>query len=147
MSDRVPSDHPGVPTVDATLVRAGRTDRPRIAIPAEHADRFPADDVVRLVVDGDERFAPVAEELTGDGRQLRGAYDTPEAARRPRDATDYLADWRVEAGVPFDSTVHVDVVEPGYKYGLRAPGGRAVYATGRPDEGLRDLASDLLDDG
>ncbi|PSP75046.1 hypothetical protein BRC81_16295 [Halobacteriales archaeon QS_1_68_20] len=145
--DRLASDHPSVHTVDATLVRAGRTDRPRVAIPGGAADRFPADEVVRLVVDGDELFSPVAAELTGDGLELRGAFETPEAAREPGDGTDHLPDWREAAGVPFGNTVHVDVVEDGYKYGLRAPGERAVYTTGRPDEGLQDIADDLLGDG
>ena len=142
--DRVPSDNPGVHTVDATLVRAGRTDRPRVAIPADEADRFP-EDVVRLVVDGDELFAPVEPPLRGDGLELRGAFETPEAAREPGSGTDRLAAWRDDAGVPFGNTVHVDVVEEGYKYGLRAPGERAVYTTGRPEEGLQDIAEDLLE--
>ncbi len=145
--DRVASDHPGVHTVDGTLVRAGRTDRPRVSIPAEAADRFPADEVVRLIVDGDELFSPVAAELSGDGLELRGAFDAPEAAREPGAGTDRLAEWHDDAAVPFGNTVHVDVVEEGYRYGLRAPGERAVYSSGRPDEGLQDIAEDLLGDG
>lgn len=144
--DRVASDHPGVDTVDATLVRAGRTGRPRVAISGDDADRFPAEEVVRLIVDGQESFSLVATELTGEGLELRGAFPTPDAARNP-DGSDRMPDWRETAGVPFGNTIHVDVVEERYKYGLRAPGERAVYSAGRsPDRGLQNLARDLLDD-
>jgi hypothetical protein len=38
----------------------------------------------------------------------------------------------------------VDVVEPGFKYGVRAPGESATYrSTGTPDAGLADIAASL----
>lgn len=145
MSNRVSNDHPSVHTVDATVIRAGRTDRPRLAIPPADADHFPPGEVVRLVIDGTEYFTLVAENLAGDEIELRGAFTTPDGARNP-DGTDQLGDWRADSRVAFGNTAHVDVVEPGYKYGLRAPGEHAVYTGGKPDSGLQDLARDLLDD-
>lgn len=156
---RLPSDHPDVESVHATLVRAGRTDRPRVRVPAEAP--LAAGDVVRLVLDGTERFTPVERALSGDvvehgstgGRngarsgdalELRGAYDTPGEAREPGAGTDRLPAWRDEHGVAFDGAVLVDVVDQDYRYGLRAPGERVVYDAGRPDEGLQDIAEDLL---
>lgn len=151
MPDRVVADHPSVHTVRATLVRAGRTTRPRVAIPAAEAVRFPAGEVVRLVVDGRERFTLVAAGRGDDGPQLRGAFGTPDAAHDPAAGTDRLPDWQAAAGVDLGGSVLVDVVEPGYRYGLRAPGERATYDAGRPPDGLRDIARDLLgesaDDG
>lgn len=150
MPDRVPADHPSVHTVRATLVRAGRTTRPRVAIPATEAARFPVGEAVRLVVDGRERFTMVAAGRDGDGPQLRGAYGTPDGARDPAAGTDHLPDWQAAAGLDFGGSVLVDVVEPGYRYGLRAPGERATYDAGRPPDGLQDIARDLLgepDDG
>ena len=156
---RLSSDHPDVGTARATLVRAGRTDRPRVALSADAP--LDAGETVRLVLDGTERFAPVERALSGDvvehgstgsrngarsgdGLELRGAYDTPEGARDPASGTDRLPAWRENHGVAFDGAVLVDVVEPGYRYGLRAPGERALYDAGRPDEGLQDIAEDLL---
>jgi len=140
---RLPSDHPDVETVRATLVRAGRTDRPRVALPADAP--LDAGETVRLVLDGTDRFAPVERSLSGDDLELRGAYDTPEGAGDPASGTDRLPAWRDDHGVAFDGAVLVDVVEPGHRYGLRAPGERAVYDdTGRPDGDLQDIAEDLL---
>lgn len=143
MTDRVPSDHASVESVRAELVRAGRTDRPRVAIPADAADLFPEGDVVRMVVDGTERFTRVDARMREDGLELRGAHDTPEDARDPGSGSDHLADWQDARGVRFGGAVLVDVVEEGYRYGLRPPGERAVYDAGRPDSSLADIASDL----
>lgn len=143
MADRVAHDNPSVGSVRAELVRAGRTDRPRIAVPADEADRFPAGDVVRLVVDGSERFTRVAEPTSGTGLELRGAHDTPADARERGAGSDHLGEWRTAHDVRFGGAVLVDVVEADYKYGLRAPGERAVYDAGRPDDGLADIARDL----
>jgi len=143
MADRVRSDHPSVASVRAELARAGRTDRPRVAVPGDAADRFPAGEVVRLVVDGAERFTRVAERTRGDGVELRGAHATPEDARDPGAGSDRLADWQDAHDVRFGGAVLVDVVEDGYKYGLRAPGATATYGGGRPDSSLADIARDL----
>ena len=143
MADRIRSDHPSVESVRAELVRAGRTDRPRVAIPADATDRLPEGEVVRLVVDGTERFTRVAPRMGDERLELRGAHETPDDARDPGSGSDHLADWRDAHGVRFGGTVLVDVVEEGYKYGLRAPGEQATYDTGRPDSSLADIARDL----
>lgn len=141
MTQRVPSDHPSVTTVRATLTRSGGTDRPRVEIPAEYANEFPADEVVRLVLDDAEYRACIERPLTDDGRELRGAYDTPRLARNPDEGENRLSGWTDSAAVEFGGSVLVDVVEAGFKYGLRAPGERAVYeATESPDDSLAAIA-------
>jgi len=46
--------------------------------------------------------------------------------------------------VEFGQSVLVDVIEPGFKYGLREPGQRAFYdATESPDGNLADIAEQL----
>jgi hypothetical protein len=143
MGDRVSSDHPSVASVRAELARAGRTDRPRVAIDGEDADRFPAGEVVRLVVDGAERFTCVAERMGSKGVELRGAHATPEDARDPGSGSDHLADWQAAHGVRFGGALLVDVVAADYKYGVRAPGETVTYEAGRPDSSLADIAKGL----
>lgn len=143
MADRVASDHPAVESVRAELARAGRTDRPRVAVPADAFDRFPPGEVVRLVADGVERFTLVADGTGEDRLELRGAHDTPEDAADPSAGSDRLGEWQDAHGVRFGGAVLVDVVEAGYKYGLRPPGERVFYETGRPDSNLADIARDL----
>lgn len=143
MADRVSSDHASVESVRAELVRAGRTDRPRVAVPADATNRFPEDEVVRLVVDGTERFTRVASRMGADRLELRGAHETPGDAEDQSAGSDHLDEWQDAHDVRFGGAVLVDVVEAGYKYGLRAPGERAVYDAGRPDSSLADIAQDL----
>lgn len=152
MPDRVPSDHPSVDTVEATVERVGRTDRPRISIPDDAADSMGVEPgaVVRVVLDGSRRFARLQRPVTGDGLVLPGAYETPDAARDPGGndtaGDNRLPAWCEAAGLSPGRSVLVDVVEPGYLYGLRAPGERAVYeATGSPDSGLADIAESVTD--
>jgi hypothetical protein len=143
MADRVPSDHPSVESVRAELVRAGRTDRPRIAVPADATDHFPEGEVVRLVLDGSERFTRVAARMGEDRLELRGAHRTPEDAADPGSGSDRLGAWQDAHDIRFEGAVLVDVVEESYKYGLRPPGERATYDGGRPDSSLADIARDL----
>lgn len=141
MADRVGSDHPSVTTVRGRLVRRGGTRRPAVTVPEEHRDAFPAEGTVRLVVDGRERHAPVAER--GGTRAILGAYENVRRARE-RDGRDRLAEWVDDRGIEFGRSVLVDVVEPGEVYGLRAPGEDAVYEVERgPAESLRSIAEDL----
>lgn len=144
MSDQVPSDHPTISTIDATLSRSGATDRPRIDIPAEVAEDFPAGEVVRLVLDGQEYRTCIEREFSGDGLQIRGAYDSPRLARNPGEGENHLLSWYDESGLSFGRTVLLDVVTEGFKYGLRTPGSRAVYdATEAPNESLASIAEQL----
>ncbi|WP_135820567.1 DUF7112 family protein [Halostella litorea] len=147
MADRIPSDHDSVTTVRATLGTAGSTRRPRVEVPADDAEQFPADEVVRLVVDGAERHARIETALGDDRRVIPGAYDAPRLARDPGDAPNRLLEW-VDAtdAVSVGGSVLVDVIEPEFKYGVRAPGERAVYeATESPDESLASIAERLED--
>ncbi|MFC4548841.1 MULTISPECIES: DUF7112 family protein [Halorussus] len=144
MADRISSDNASLTTVRATLVRSGALDRPKVELPAEHAESFPTDDVVRVVADDTEYRATVEAPLTGDGREIRGLYDTPRLARNPGEGENRLAEWLEGTNLDFGQSVLVDVVEAGFKYGLREPGQRAVYeATEAPDSSLADIAKDI----
>lgn len=141
MTDRVTSDSPGVTTVDGTLARHGRTDRVKVEFPAGD---LPTDDVLWLVLDGAERRARFHEPFSGDGVELRGVYDTPRLARNPGEGENRLAAWVADRDLDAGRTVHLDVVEPGFRYGLRAPGERATYdATGKPSDSLASIAEQL----
>jgi hypothetical protein len=137
VTDRLPSDHPSVETVRATLARRGRT-RSRLALPAN--DRFPLT-TTRLVLDGDTRHARI--ESGEDGVAINGAYDNARLARE-RAGEDRLEAWRRSSGIDYGRSVLVDVVEAGFLYGVREAGKRVVYdAVESPDEGLASIARDL----
>lgn len=145
MVDRVPSDHPSITTVRATLSKSGATSRPILELPTDGAVDFPDEEVVRIVVDGTVRHAEPRRPLTGDGLVVSGIYDTPEAARE-KNGTDRLGEWVADAPVSFGGSVLIDEVEPGFEYGLRAPGKRVVYdATESPHDSLANIAEDLAD--
>ena len=85
----------------------------------------------------------VETDSSGDA-VLRGAFETPRLARTPGEGENYLRAWLGGLGLDFGRTVHLDVVTPDYKYGVRAPGERATYAaTESPDRGLAAIARDL----
>lgn len=144
MADRVSSD--AVPTVRATLAEHGATGRLKLELPADEAERFPVDEVVRVVLDGDVYFARIESSLTGDDLLVSGVFETPSAARNPGEGENHLTAWCDEHGRSAGGSVLVDVIEAGFQYGLRAPGGRAVYdALEQPDESLASIASELED--
>lgn len=144
MADRISSDHASLTTVRATLVQSGALDRPKVEVPAEHASAFPTDDVVRIVADETEYRARIEAPLTGDGREIRGLYDTPGLARSPEDGENHLGEWADATNVEFGQSVLMDVVEEGFKYGLREPGKQTVYeATESPDSSLADIARNV----
>lgn len=142
MPDRVAHDHPTVETLDATLGRYGGTHRPEIRLP--ETDAVTVGEVIRVVLDGTEYRTKVAG--SSGTPAIRGAYETPRLARNPGSATDALQPWVDERDLDFGRTVHVDIVDPGYKIGLRAPGETATYATtATPDDSLAAIAEDLED--
>ena len=142
MPESVPSD--AVDSVRATLERAGRTDRPKIVVPDDDRDAVPEGELVRLSADGTTYHARV-ELAIDDSLELRGLYDNARLAREG-DGENRLAAWADDHGLDFGRTVHLDLVDEGFFYGLRAPGERAVYQVpDRPDEGLADIAGDLED--
>ena len=142
MADRIASDHPSVQTVRSTCVET--TTGVRLEIPADDRDAVPTDEVVRLVLDGDELFGRVERALTGDELSIPGVYETPDQARDPSGATDRLAEWVDEHDVPAGGSVLIDVIEPDFLYGLRQPGETAFYdAREPPSDSLSDIANDL----
>ncbi|WP_336001749.1 DUF7112 family protein [Halorientalis halophila] len=143
MPDRLPSDHDAVATHRASLERVGRTDRPKVVAPADAA--LPADEIVRLVLDGSTYHARVETSLDGDP-EISGAYDTPTLAREPGSGENRLAEWVAEADVSVGGSVLLDEVTSEFQYGLRAPGERTVYeATEKPSDSLAAIAEDLTE--
>jgi hypothetical protein len=136
--ERLPSDHPTVETVRATLDRRGRT-HSRLSLP--DGDLFSLD-TIRLVLDGDTYHAQIETNRKGS-LVINGAYDNARLARE-RSGEDRLEEWRDTSNIDYGRSVLVDVVEPGFLYGVREPGERAVYdAIESPDEGLAAIARDL----
>lgn len=138
--------HESLTSVVGTVERAGGTRRLEVRLPTDSDASFPVGDVVRVVLDGSEHRARVDQ--TADGTPVfRGAYDTPSQARDPGAATNRLGEWVEDVGLKAGRSVHVDVVEEGFKYGVRAPGADATYeSTGQPDPGLADIAASLDDE-
>ncbi|WP_231184998.1 hypothetical protein [Haladaptatus sp. DYF46] len=144
MTQRVSSDT--TETVRATLAQAGATNRANIEISADDEGAFPADEIVRIVMDDTEYRARIERPLTDDGRLIRGVYDTPRLARNPGEGENRLAEWFDDSNRSFGQSVLIDVVEEGYKYGIREPGSRAVYeATEAPNGSLADIAQQVED--
>lgn len=134
-----------VPTVTGTLARAGGTSRLEVRLPADAADDFPAGDVVRVVLDGSEHHAELDRNPSGEP-VIRGVYDSPSLAREPGAADDRLAEWVGDNDLDAGRSAHVDVVEPEFKYGVRAPGESATYeAAAPPSSSLADIAKSLDD--
>lgn len=132
-----------LPTVTGTLARAGGTSRRELRLPADASDDLPAGDVVRVVLDGTTYHAALSQTASGEP-VVRGAYETPSMARDPRTADDHLAAWVDGHGLDAGRSVHVDVVETGYKYGVRVPGESATYdAVEPPRSSLADIADSL----
>jgi hypothetical protein len=138
--DRVPSDHETVETHRVPVESVGRTDRPRVVLPADL--EFEDGDTLRLALDGDRYHAVVETNLDGEP-VLSHVADNRRLARE-REGTNRLAKWVAEADVSLDGSAHLDVVTDGTEYGLRTPGNRVVYtATGGPDASLSDIARNL----
>ncbi|WP_247731190.1 DUF7112 family protein [Halovivax limisalsi] len=142
MTDRISSDHPSIETVRATVVETptGR----RIELPGDERSRFPDDEVIRIVLDGTERFARVDRALTGDDLRIAGVYDSPSTARDPGGEPDRLDEWLDVHDVDGGSVL-LDVVEPDFLYGARAPGESAVYAAKSPPDDSLSRIADRLD--
>ena len=140
MVERVPSDHPSVDTHRGELARSGGTTRPCLRLPDDLA--VADGDVIRLVVDGDERYAQVRTDR--DGRFVRGAFHNRAVAGERDAGENHLLAWLDDLGRGPGDSVDLDVVDPGELYGVRAPGERVVYEASRgPDESLASIAEDL----
>ncbi|WP_121741724.1 DUF7112 family protein [Natronorubrum halophilum] len=144
MADRISSDHPSVRTVRSTCTETATG--VRLEVPADDRDAFPTDEVVRIILDGDELFARVERALTGDDLSIPGVYETPDQARDPTGATDRLATWVDDHDVSMSGSVLVDVIEPEFLYGLRSPGETTYYdAREPPSDSLSDIAKNVED--
>lgn len=153
MSDRVASDGEAVTTYRARLARSGGTRRPCLRLPDEAA--VDAGDVIRLVLDGTEYHARVeakerrsseSRTRSGDagGRLIRGAFDNRRLARTDGEGENRLVEWIDGTDRETGRSVDFDEVTPGYLYGVRVPGRRAVYSiTRQPDSSLSSIAEGL----
>lgn len=142
MADRLSSDHPSIRTVRATLSET--TTGARLEIPGDESDGFAVDELVRITLEGTERFARVERALTGDELTIEGVYETADGARDPRNGTDVLPDWCAEHTVRDGGSVLIDIIEPEFSYGIRGPGETAYYDASEPPQGsLADIANDI----
>ena len=141
MTDRLPSDHPSIETVRVPVERHGGG--LRLAVPT---DVIPADEtVVRIIVDERTRFASFTR-MNGESQWLIGVYDTMKGASAPSTGTNRLVEWLTDRERGPGSSVEIDVIEPGFLYGLREPGTRTVYqGFERPSASLSAIARDLED--
>jgi hypothetical protein len=140
MPDRVAHDNQSVTTYRAHLERSGGTRRPCLRLP----DELGVDDgdIVRLVLDDDERHAKIDSDA--QGLLIRGAYDNRRLARTPGEGENRLVEWAESNGRTPGSSAELDEVEAGHLYGLRVPGKRAVYSvTRQPKSSLADIARQL----
>ena len=145
MADRVASDHESVDTIRATLTETATG--VSVSIPADVGDAVPVDEVVRIDLDGQVCYARPARSLIGDERSIPGVYETPDGARDPSVGTDRLPAWIDDHSVRTGGSVLIDVVEPGFFYGFRAPGETNYYDAIEPPSGsLADIAKDLEDE-
>lgn len=145
MGNRVSSEHSSITTLRATVVRRGRTRRPELRVSSTARPDLPTDDIIRLVIDEEEKFAPV--ESRSDGVGILGAYDTPERAREPGSAENRLKAWLNTVGISFGQSVLVDGVVPEFRYGVREPGSTAIYdARKPPSQLLQSIANNLESD-
>ncbi len=140
VADRLPSDHEAVETRRVEVASVGRTDRPRIELPADLD--VAAGDVIECVLDGEQYHARVETTLDGEP-MLQHAADNRRLAREG-DGENRLVEWFADSDCAIGGSVHLDVVTAGYTYGLRTPGSRVVYtATDSPDDSLASIADDL----
>ena len=140
MAERVPSDHPSVTALRATVARSGGTRRPCLRFPDDAA--VEAGDRIRLVLDGTTTHARV--ESDASGTLIRGAYDNERLVRSPGEGENRLVEWCEAHDRDPGDAVEVDELDPGFCYGVRDPGDRVVYdVPSRPDESLRGIAESL----
>jgi hypothetical protein len=140
MAERVPSDHPSVTALRATVARSGGTRRPCLRFPDDAA--VEAGDRIRLLLDGTTTHARV--ESDASGTLIRGAYDNERLVRSPGEGENRLVEWCEAHDRDPGDAVEVDELDPGFCYGVRDPGDRVVYdVPSRPDESLRGIAESL----
>lgn len=141
MTERLPSDHDAVDSHRVHVETVGATGRRRVPLPA--AVDATAGDVIYLSLEGDAVHAPIEETLAGD-LAVADAFDNARLAGATDEGTDRLRAWLEEVGLGAGDPLLLDVLTPGYAYGLRRPGRRVVYAAVEaPPDSLADIARDL----
>lgn len=131
--------HEAVETLDGTVTRIGGTRRLQVVAPGA---TMPDDDVVRLDVDGTTYRAPITGSPDGD-LLFRGAYESPGQAREGT-GTNHLAAYLEATNLAAGRTIYVDIVDEGFRYGVRAPGESATYRDlDAPSSSLADIARNL----
>ena len=142
MSTRLPSDSDAVDSSRATIVRRGGSRTPYLELPAAVAETVATDDRLTIVIDGAEYYATVAGD--SDGLLLYGAYETRKQARTTGEGTNRLGEWLRGLDREIGDSVLCDVIVAGERYGLRAPGERAVYTVKHePRDSLQSIAESL----
>lgn len=135
MSEWIPSDHDAVDSHRVRVEGVGRTDRPAVPIP--EAVDLSAGDRCIVSLAGTETYAVVESDFDGQPRITSVAASRSTAGSH----TDRLADWLETAGIETGRSVRLDVITPGYKIGLRAPGATVRYRTrDPPDRSLAEIA-------
>jgi len=139
---RISSDHDTIDSVRATVVSHGTRRKIAIELPSDVS--IPAGEVFQISMSGNlyhGRFDSFA-----DGLRLLGVYQTPDVARDPAEGDDHLSSWLTDEGLTAGRSVHVDIIEPEYKYGLRPPGEQVVYTDpDPPDSSLQSIAEQFSD--
>lgn len=142
MSTRLPSDSDAVDSDRATIVRRGGSRTPCLDLPAAVVETVAVDDRLTIVIDGSEYYATVAGD--DSGRLLYGAYETRQQARSTGEGTNRLGEWLRSLDREIGDSVICDAVVAGERYGLRAPGDRAVYTVKHePRDSLQSIAESL----
>jgi len=142
-SDRVPSDHGTVESHRVHLASVGRTGRLQLPLPGELS--CAVDEVVGVCFDGSPHFARIGTTLDSQPA-LQDAYADRELART-RGGEDELGAWLEAAELSADDPLVLDVLTPGYAYGVRLPGERVVYGPPeQPDSSLTAIARSLDQD-
>ena len=140
MSERIAHDHPTIETVGARIGRHGGTRRPEIRV--ETRLECETDTLVRLVL-ADTEYRARVERTDSESTVFRHAASTPRLARNPDQSENAIVEWVSDRDLTAGRSIHVDIVEPGFRYGLRAPGEKAVYDSGKPRDSLTDIARGL----
>lgn len=144
MGDRIRHDHPSIDRLTATIDTSGPSTHLTLSPRTPHL--CPTDTVVRCLLDGNERFLRFTAAISDEDVMVRGVYDSPRYVREPGEsgAIDRLRGWIDGHDLDDGRTVHLDVIEPGSRYGLRAPGSTATYTVmNRPSDSLRSIAESL----
>ena len=145
MPTRLPSDSDAVTNHRAEIVRRGGSRTKCLSLPAAIDTDVAAGDRLTVVIEGTEYYAVVTDDA--DGLVVYGAYDNRRLAKTTGEGTNRLGEWLADLGREAGSSVVCDEIVAGERYGLRAPGDRAVYTVRQgPRDSLQSIAEGLDDD-